>query len=609
MARNSGENMNTNTDVAELKVSLTLPEFAEPKKFKCSLTKTLQSWANKNKVKGEFTATEISEDCTTAVIRVTPAAALPELLALEGKALSTKDNKAFSITQIKPIENDGTITSQVNRKSSVKLSNERHRHVRESSLDSDKCLAALGPYWYLKSSYPDEMQRIEKENGVKITENVGVHFNAERDDANPRKASDDFTSLFQSCCDNSCGVSIPFKEVGPEEWKDTLKLLQATDHKCQIIISSDQITIYGPQQYQIAISKSLQQRPKISTNLTDEERVDHQEKMSTCSYTENRKTPTQESRSSIRNQLVFGGLSVEKCNWEIITNEHQKELENIMEKFSVCFKEAENTQDKIVIKACYNRSEESMQMETLAIRALQRLCQKVGKEETETSDDADSYSFDNSKEAAGKLDRSEEKTTKGGAVRKQSVSETKKDEKQEETCSLCLNVFIRKTKLDCKHEFCENCLERFESMCPICKYVFGLVEGDQPEGTMTWFKSISSLPGFERCGFIEITYNIPSGTQTVKHPKPGKHFEGLNVKAYLPDNKEGREVLQLLKRAFDQKLIFTIGTSRSTGGKYMVMWNGIRHKTSTFGGPQNFGYPDPDYLSSVKEELKAKGIK
>ncbi|KAK7915951.1 hypothetical protein WMY93_011712 [Mugilogobius chulae] len=96
-------------------------------------------------------------------------------------------------------------------------------------------------------------------------------------------------------------------------------------------------------------------------------------------------------------------------------------------------------------------------------------------------------------------------------------------------------------------------------MCPICKDVFGLVEGDQPKGTMKWRNSPLPLPGFERCGSIEITYDIPSGTQTNKHPNPGKMYTGLHRMAYLPDNKEGNEVLKLLKKAFDQKLIFTVG--------------------------------------------------
>jgi len=45
----------------------------------------------------------------------------------------------------------------------------------------------------------------------------------------------------------------------------------------------------------------------------------------------------------------------------------------------------------------------------------------------------------------------------------------------------------------------------------------------------------------------------------------GKHISGTYRSAYLPDNKEGREVCDLLKIAFDRKLIFTVGRSVTTG--------------------------------------------
>ncbi|XP_016087098.1 E3 ubiquitin-protein ligase DTX3L-like, partial [Sinocyclocheilus grahami] len=113
---------------------------------------------------------------------------------------------------------------------------------------------------------------------------------------------------------------------------------------------------------------------------------------------------------------------------------------------------------------------------------------------------------------------------------------------------------------------------------------------------------------YPQCGTIEIYYDISSGIQTKRHPNPGNIFHGTSRHAYLPDNREGNEVLALLQRAFDQKLIFTVGTSTTSGLENAVTWNDIHHKTNTHGGPQNYGYPDPDYLKRVKDELKAKGI-
>lgn len=86
-------------------------------------------------------------------------------------------------------------------------------------------------------------------------------------------------------------------------------------------------------------------------------------------------------------------------------------------------------------------------------------------------------------------------------------------------------------------------------------------------------------------GVIIIDYCFQSGTQGREHPNPGQRFNGTSRTAYLPDNREGREVLQLLRRAFDARLVFTVGTSNTTGLSNQVTWNDIHHKTSLGGGP------------------------
>ena len=70
------------------------------------------------------------------------------------------------------------------------------------------------------------------------------------------------------------------------------------------------------------------------------------------------------------------------------------------------------------------------------------------------------------------------------------------------------------------------------------------------------------------------------------HPKPGARFEGIQRQAYLPDNETGRRVLSLLQTAFNRRLIFTIGQSRTSGHEGVVTWNDIHHKTRTNGGPE-----------------------
>lgn len=68
------------------------------------------------------------------------------------------------------------------------------------------------------------------------------------------------------------------------------------------------------------------------------------------------------------------------------------------------------------------------------------------------------------------------------------------------------------------------------------------------------------------------------------HPNPGKPYKGTYRKAYLPDCPEGRQVCQLLKCAFDARLVFTVDRSVLTGRENCVVWNTIHHKT-TLSGP------------------------
>ncbi|XP_036383669.1 E3 ubiquitin-protein ligase DTX3L isoform X2 [Megalops cyprinoides] len=186
-------------------------------------------------------------------------------------------------------------------------------------------------------------------------------------------------------------------------------------------------------------------------------------------------------------------------------------------------------------------------------------------------------------------------------------------QEKEEACPICLEtVKDKKTLSRCQHSFCRDCLDRaFESKptCPICGAVYGHLTGTQPRrGTMEVSTNASSLPGNIKHGTIVIRYHIPGGIQGEEHPNPGHRYEGASRTAFLPDSPEGRSVLKLLQRAFDQRLIFTIGQSSTSGRTNVVTWNDIHHKTNREGGPTNYGYPDPDYLARVQEELKAKGI-
>ncbi|NWY71796.1 DTX3L ligase, partial [Erithacus rubecula] len=206
---------------------------------------------------------------------------------------------------------------------------------------------------------------------------------------------------------------------------------------------------------------------------------------------------------------------------------------------------------------------------------------------TQTKNRAPLFSNLSSQEATGA-------SKKSSVRRKNNLSsggqtQAKAEEKEEDTCPICMDRITDKETLEkCKHAFCKACIDKamsYKQACPVCNCVCGVLTGDQPEGTMSSTTLSFSLPGYPSCGTIQIDYDMNGGIQTKSHPNPGQRYEPVHRTAYLPDNKEGREILQLLKRAFKQKLIFTVGQSRTTGAQGVITWNDIHHKTAIMGGP------------------------
>ncbi|KAK7161427.1 hypothetical protein R3I94_004189 [Phoxinus phoxinus] len=146
--------------------------------------------------------------------------------------------------------------------------------------------------------------------------------------------------------------------------------------------------------------------------------------------------------------------------------------------------------------------------------------------------------------------------------------------------------------------------------CPTCKTIYGVKTGNQPPGKMEYHVIPHSLPGYPDCKTIRIIYNIPPGIQGSEHPNPRKPFtaRGFPRHCYLPDNEKGRKVLRLLLVAWDRRLIFSVGTSSTTGESDTVIWNEVHHKTEFGSNLTGHGFPDSGYLANVLEELKAQGI-
>ncbi|XP_063751824.1 probable E3 ubiquitin-protein ligase DTX2 isoform X2 [Eleginops maclovinus] len=146
--------------------------------------------------------------------------------------------------------------------------------------------------------------------------------------------------------------------------------------------------------------------------------------------------------------------------------------------------------------------------------------------------------------------------------------------------------------------------------CPSCKTIYGEKTGTQPKGKMEIYSIGQSLPGHPDCGTIQIIYSIPPGMQGPEHPNPGQPYScrGFPRFCFLPDNDKGRKVLELLKVAWMRRLIFTVGTSSTTGEPDTVVWNNIHHKTEMMSNLSGHGYPDPNYLDNVLSELASQGV-
>eukprot|EP00245_Coleochaete_scutata_P007731 TRINITY_DN233_c1_g8_i1.p1 TRINITY_DN233_c1_g8~~TRINITY_DN233_c1_g8_i1.p1 ORF type:complete len:412 (+),score=42.49 TRINITY_DN233_c1_g8_i1:113-1348(+) len=191
---------------------------------------------------------------------------------------------------------------------------------------------------------------------------------------------------------------------------------------------------------------------------------------------------------------------------------------------------------------------------------------------------------------------------------------------EDEVCAICLEGLVGGAaespdsivKLSkCSHVYHRECITesmRHMARCPICKVVYGIMTGTQPIiGSMgVDFRSFS-VQGYPDCGTIVITYSFPSGIQGSEHPQPGRHYIGTMRVAYLPDNAEGKEILALLKIAWERRLVFSVGRSATTGIDGSIIW-AIHHKTMPCGGPANHGYPDEGYLARAREELARQGV-
>lgn len=67
-----------------------------------------------------------------------------------------------------------------------------------------------------------------------------------------------------------------------------------------------------------------------------------------------------------------------------------------------------------------------------------------------------------------------------------------------------------------------------------------------------------TLAGYEGENTLVVQYKFPSGIQGEGDPNPGQAYSGTNRTGFLPDTEEGREVAELLVRAFRNRQSFVV---------------------------------------------------
>lgn len=351
---------------------------------------------------------------------------------------------------------------------------------------SVECPVPVSLFCYMNHIYKEEIKRIAQRNKVTMQSEVLVKFEAEQEDGTPADALSEFTDLVQKCLPDSSVSVVPLKFLDPDNWRDALRIFKY-ENKLLITTTSEEMHVFGPRTSQEVFSKSINAMQQTNESEEGDFRPS---------------SPHLKIKMTINDPLTDAGLTMGRDQWKKISSCHQQ-VATIKSKFNVDFKETSNGQGGVNVKAVYNRAGGNAAMESHAVRALLHLYQKVLTSPLPLALPSGAAGFNPT--------RQNDDTPSGGGA-------TGGDDK-DETCSICLDVFTNKKQLKCKHEFCEECLRDTKKhngpICPICKDVFGVMEGDQPDGRMTWDKSQYSLPGFPGCGHISITYYIPSGKQTV----------------------------------------------------------------------------------------------
>ncbi|KAJ8258979.1 hypothetical protein COCON_G00179910 [Conger conger] len=554
-----------------------------------------------DKLRKEKELTFKNSEAKTTRVRFSPAPSAPPAPPPYSEVMQQKQNANASpmpVGAIKKEELNGKFTrweqETAIRSNRIETNESTTFSQGDTLVEKESLTVPLFQYWHITTACNQEIDQIQRRNGVDIIGQASASIMApvhkDGNESAVLRAKDEFTSLVQKYAHDIHIISVHIASLDQGKLVEMLREIQRDKCRLVLSVSSKGCQISGPKD-------SLDQ---------------FQRKWSLKTYTQDSEMALETTLDmDLRDPLEEQGLSMHSFHWDFIKKVFEKQVLAIQQKFGMEFV-AVPAGDEVNVKAV-STGDPRFPLACHALKALEQLYQKGATdmqacplenpnhkkvEEIKSFFDKirNSHPFVATGEANGpwrlvglaehlwpavealecelgepvfnKKMKLQLQGLKSSPSVSQGATASQAGVPEEENCPICMDTFTNKTTLGCKHEFCMDCYNKsVMSMGPCCPWHTDAKASESREA-IHW---------------------------------------GPRV-AYLPDNTEGNEVLKLLKTAFDQKLIFTVGTSTTTGSSNTVTWNDIHHKTSRYGGPQGFGYPDPDYLKRVKEELKAKGI-
>lgn len=336
-----------------------------------------------------------------------------------------------------------------------------------------------------------EIRRMEERNNCILE--VKVAFAKGQGEGNPYRALCEFKALLQSLPGQAHGSGIAPKRPYPEEVKGTLTRNDRPEEDKRLVQSEQN----GPSQNR--------KSPSGASGSVDV--PVYQQKLG-------------EVKMNISDPLFSGGVTIDESTWKLMTTSYAVRVVEIQKKFGVQFDDSIVDGGQVRVQAVKGRN---VVLESHAARALVHLYRMISTSLFNISQPQGAMGVTGPRDYAAEPPESMPKLKgqSGDSVVKN--KRTAGDDNNENNCPICLDKMTDRRKLDCTHEFCHKCLlqtvNNMGPCCPVCKHVFGLMVGNQPDGTMTTTLVSTTLPGFTKCGTIIINYSIPNGIQTVNVQK------------------------------------------------------------------------------------------